>query len=365
MLRKVKVIDILFLMLTFYRVLYISIFKVKMGGTLSLLVELVLTFLLLFFVLIELLKSDNVLNKLIVISILFILMVVYRNDVTIILLIANMACVLVMDYKMILKDTFVGILIGVVFIVSLSIVGVLPRVSPLNGYLSFGFENPNTLGFFLLEMYLIFLFFRWKRGKTLNTVVLIMTLGFEYFVLDDITACVLLIVTFLIYILKDIFGWLLRIKLLKGLFAVLPCIIFGLTLWIAKNYLNFAWMIKLNGFLSTRPYIWNYYFYHFKFSLKGENLGLTELTDKTLDNAYYNFALIHGIIIFTFVMVCLCVGLFVIVRKGDLSLASIVLAMVLISFTETIPFRPFQSFLIPVTLYFVFQENTLLKNEFH
>lgn len=355
MIKDLKVVDCLLIAMIFFRILYVSLFKENLGS-LGLLGELGLSVLLLFMILMELLVTHNFMEKFLIIMVFFVLIIIYRNDVTIIFLLTNIASAMVIDYKSMLQDTFAGITLGVASVFILSLVGVLPKVAPEVGIFAFGFVNPNNTGFFLLEIYLLFIFFRWGKSKIINFVVLMFILGIEFLLLDDITAVVLLLILFVLFFFQREFNWLFETKIIRAGILFLPIFLFGLTMWIAKNFVRYSWMVRLNEFLSTRPFLWNYYLMNYHFSLTGIGTDILEITDKTLDNAYLNYLLLHGILIFMVIMSILLIGLYSVLKEKNYSLIVIIVIMLAVSFTETIPFRPFESFLLPLLSCYFFKE---------
>lgn len=358
MLKDKRIVDLLFVFILFYQVLYSSLWQSIFPSNIWKVIVLVLNFVLILFLLFDAISSNYPGKKITALSILFALMLVYlvKQDTTVVILFGYLALSLSVDLKKLFKLYFLGIGIGVLIVCGLSLIGVLPIIGNSIGMYSFGFDNPNTLGFYLLELFLLYFVLYVKKINIKFTFLFVLLMIFENEILDDKTASVLLVLVVILISLKKIINRLNKSSVFKFLIALFPVFLFGLTIWIAKNYLNYSWMVDLNSLLSTRPYFWNLYYNTQQISLFGFNF--LEIGQGTLDNAYLNYLLIHGALCFTVVMFILCVGLYKSAGNEDPFVLMILIILLVFSFVETMPFRPFQSILLPLAFCIIFSEST-------
>ncbi|MBB1070186.1 hypothetical protein H5S40_08480 [Limosilactobacillus sp. RRLNB_1_1] len=142
--------------------------------------------------------------------------------------------------------------------------------------IALGFGNQNTAAFFLAFLVILFLIKKDMTGNLFlkvnwrTSILLIFTLIIVYFLFGDMTATIL-IVSFFIF--QYIIPWLtVRVhKVILLFLIVFPVFLTYSTYWLAMNYGNSLWIMKLNTLLSGRLNIWNYYFIRMPIKLISNN----------------------------------------------------------------------------------------------
>jgi len=357
MVKDKKIIDVLFIFILAYQVIYSSLWQNVFPSEIWSIMVIIFNFVLISFLVVDAIDNDYDLHRVLLLFILIIILCLYliKKDTIMVILLAYLSISTTFNPKNLLKLYFVGICIGVSVVVMMSLTGILPVVGNSIGMYSFGFENPNTLGFYLVELFLLYLAIYQKQIKLKEMLILLCLMFFEYKVLDDNTANVVLVGTFFLYQFKNIQVRILNKNFFCFLYSLLPIFLFSLTIWISKNYLRYSWMSGLNSILSTRPNYWNYFFVTQDISMFGFNF--LENGTGTLDNGYLNYLLIHGFISISLIMVILTFGIFKAAKKKDIPVLNILVILSIYAFVETLPFRSFQSILLPLAFCLVFDDN--------
>jgi hypothetical protein len=196
-----------------------------------------------------------------------------------------------------------------VTIAGLSLLGVIPTTSGIRetGAIrtSLGFVHPNTLGFILFIIGLLFFLDSYQRRNRSSFIILLMLTTVDYFIANSRTTTVLLIILdimtaskalkvhFITHHLKKRWG--------KNFLLVLICSLVIFTLWFATTYDGSGELYQLNEILNDRVQNGAYYMSLFGISLFGKDipdfvLWSDNFTHLYLDNGYLLMLIKYGVI---------------------------------------------------------------------
>lgn len=222
--------------------------------------------------------------------------------------------------------------------------------NPLTGGLTLGYINENSLG---AELSLFFLFLvinkndnnlklssqKWKY--TILTIVIL----FVYFVLNDMTACAMIILFFIFYFIFRIIND--RNKWVIGTISFfLPIVICMFSIWVGYNFsYNNNFLVKLDNLVTLRPLIWNHYFMTFPIGANPSSwVPEYNFINGSLDGTYAYLYIFLGYIILMIITVGFALCNFRLAKKKDWVLLSLMLAIEIASFSENISINLQQCF---------------------
>lgn len=359
MTKNIKIIDLILIFTIFYHVFLTSYWTMShTGGTWSKIG----------FSLIALLAGVSFINfleekftiktfSLVFLAECLIVFCFYKHDIDMIKFFIICFASAQLDVKEILRDYFIGIIIGVFFVFSLFLLGILPKVNDF-GLLSYGFRNPNSLGFLLFVLFgILIIFFHTK--KYFISLMFVIMLPFEYFMLEDHTAAILFTLAYFLYLISPLWKKIISLRVSKWILSALPLFLTYISMWIGQNYFAYYWMPRLNEVFTSRPALWNFYLSNFritKFGIKlPENINFGH---GAFDGAYVTYPMLHGYIIFGVMLILLFVGLFYITKNEYSYVLSFALILAVYSFSENAPFINLYSPLFAVCLSVIATGNT-------
>lgn len=258
------------------------------------------------------------------------------------------AASILIDADNLLTDYFNGIGLSFLCIIFLTLFKILPYYNEY-GLISLGFRNPNTTGFYLLVLFLIYLYKQKGQNKLTVFVLLLILLFIAFEILEDQTVFAMLILSFLLYILIPVWGKLNDFWLFRILLFLFPILLTVITYWIGKNYLNFSWMERLNDTFTNRPIIWNFYLSQFPPSLFSTSLSDNiNFFDGAFDGSFLYYPTMYGLLFFGLILYFACKSLFLVSKEKLCLLEIILLILLLTAVSENSPFVVTQSPLVPL-----------------
>lgn len=222
-----------------------------------------------------------------------------------------------------------------------ALLGISPMKNPIDGVLSLGFSNENTLGLFMLLIASFYLL-EMLNCKTYNKSIyykvafILLFIFMNTLITDDRTV----VFVFLIFLLSSC---LIRVKaksLLKimGYIACLFPAILTYGSWIAmKNYDNSNFYYALNKILSNRILMWNWFYHNVPITLFPSNLKVNQFNYwGTVDGSYALMLFQSGIMVTIIVCLLLILCNFQLIKKGYYSVFCLIFSLEVGAFSENI-----------------------------
>lgn len=218
---------------------------------------------------------------------------------------------------------------AVVTIILLSLIGVLDKEMIVQNRTILGFNTPNTLGLYFLDLFLEFVYLKSEISNISWSHICFFILFSYVSIKLNISRTMVLCVglTIILIVLAKIFP-----KLLMNEFTTyVPIIISIISLFIFVNYDNHnEFLFKLNSMLTGRIYLGNLYYQKYGFSLLGQKIIHTF----AFDSGYIRLAIQYGLsIMFLFVILYRKLLVFC-VKKKDLLLLICSIIFVIYGFSE-------------------------------
>lgn len=251
----------------------------------------------------------------------------------------------------ILKTYGLTILISCITVITLAFMHKLPMYDNSGyGLLSYGFGNPNTLGFYVTLLVLIFIYFYWAQSVYKVLVPVIISFVLVNFKLYDHTASLVILTMFLFYLANKINPKIFASKILRFFNALLPIILALFAYFVGKNFGRYNFISELNQLVRMRPQIWNYYLFHYPIRLFGSvisnpiQMGANYTVGQgAFDGSYIYYPVKYGLIATAIVLLLLCVSIFKAQKANNFSLVAFLIAMTISGFSESLLFNSFQS----------------------
>jgi len=190
----------------------------------------------------------------------------------------------------------------------LSLLGLSPIRNVVDGVISFGFANENTLGLFTLLISLfytleIFVLKRETRYFYWKIIFIVFFVLLNNFVTGDRTV-ILIFLVFIFFIgifkLKNKF----LIFILKFFGTACPIFLTYISYFFSKNYDSSNFYYSLNNLLSNRIYMWNWYYHKIPISWYPSYLKIDQFDFwGTIDGSYAYLIFQSGLV--TTLIVCL------------------------------------------------------------
>lgn len=130
---------------------------------------------------------------------------------------------------------------------------------------SLGFINPNTFFLNLLPIYTVYIFNCYEEWKIKNTLLILITSGFFYYLTKSRTVFISLIIIILLIHIKNIFS----LKIIKNIFPILTILSI-----LSGKYLVFN--EKIIKITSKRVILWNHFSDFGNFSFLSQKINLYE-----------------------------------------------------------------------------------------
>lgn len=208
----------------------------------------------------------------------------------------------------VIKGYYLANMICLVITSILSLLGLSPIRNVVDGVISFGFANENTLGLFTLLISLfytleIFVLKRETRYFYWKIIFIVFFVLLNNFVTGDRTV-ILVFLVFIFFIgifkLKNKF----LIFILKFFGTACPIFLTYISYFFSKNYDSSNFYYSLNNLLSNRMYMWNWYYHKIPISWYPSYLKIDQFDFwGTIDGSYAYLIFQSGLV--TTLIVCL------------------------------------------------------------
>lgn len=208
----------------------------------------------------------------------------------------------------VIKGYYLANMVCLVITFLLSLVGLSPMRNVMDGVISFGFANENTLGLFtlLISLFYVLELFTLKRETRYfyeKMIFIVFFILLNNFITGDRTV----IIVFLFFIL---FIGIFKLKnkfftfIIKFFGTVCPILLTYMSYLFSKNYDNSNFYYLLNNLLSNRMYMWNWYYHRIPISWYPSYLKIDQFNFwGTIDGSYAYLIFQSGLV--TTLIVCL------------------------------------------------------------
>lgn len=225
--------------------------------------------------------------------------------------------------------------------VLLSILGFLPMRNYLDGVISLGYTNENTLGLFTLLISLFYtleiIMYKSKMKFIRLKIIFIITFVFlNYFIIEDRTVIVVFLVFLLLcYVFKSKINFF--VYLTKVLGCLCPILFTYISLFLVKHYDSSNFYFTLNKLLTNRLYMWNWYFERMPISLYPSNLKIN-LFDfwGTIDGSYVYLLFQSGVLVTIITCSLLVYSNYLLLKNNFNYLFCLLLSLEVCAFSEDI-----------------------------
>ena len=352
MIKQKKSIMFALFMLIFYQVILTSMWQEEYTNKIWKLVGYAIYGVLLFLIIYQVIKFHSLVEKqialyLVVCGLIFFIYM-YKGFLDIAIAFLVCASVVFINTSDLFKCYFLGISGGMVVVFLLAALSVLSNYNK-RWIFSFGFKNPNTLGFYIILIFLMVLYLVDKKMNVLATAAFVLILFFLKIELHDVTAMMILFVGYFCYVFSGFGKKLLKFSIVKWTITVVPLILTVVTYWVGLNYYNYSWMYKLNNIFTSRPIIWNYYLNSYPLRMTGTVIPKDlRVSRGAFDGAYLYFPMIKGLLPFAFILILAIFALYKTTKNNEYFLTVILVLMLVFAFSENTPFIVHQSPLIPL-----------------
>ena len=237
--------------------------------------------------------------------------------------------------------------IGLVLTALLALTGKLPMHNYIDGVISLGVTNENTLGFYL-SFFAILCTLKVTEGKLvynfsiLNIIFLVLVMLFDVLIITYNTAVILIS----IYLLFVVFNkTLTRVKLFLLLTSsFIPPLLAILSYWSANNFERYGLLQRINELLSNRFLMWHYYVVNFQWGIKGSSWKISDgIYQGYLDGAYFSELLFFGVLGVILILGLSFINVRLILAK-EWILFSLILMLEICGFAENVLFNYSDSF---------------------
>ncbi|MGA3272549.1 hypothetical protein ACA610_16585 [Lactiplantibacillus pentosus] len=226
------------------------------------------------------------------------------------------------------------------------------------GIVTLGFLNPNTLGFYIALLSLIYMYLRWDFMNWKDWMLMIVIVLFCFKYLLDYTAVFMIAGMLLLNLVIRGIPFLSKSLIIKMLVIIVPLALTMLTFWLGENYGRFNFISEVNQVTSMRPQIWHYYLMNYPIKPFGQLLNdnfLFIMNGQTVfDGTYLIFPLEHGWVIFGLFVILTTVSLRKLIKVNNWALISVYLMLLFSGFSENCLMNYYQSplFLLVVAVIF-------------
>lgn len=249
---------------------------------------------------------------------------------------------------------------SILLVLPLSLLGFLPTRTS-NNILSFGFVNPNILGFFLTNIVISFFLYKKDNWKLVKYILCVLVVTFDYFFLKDQSATFL---TLLFIILSVILHNKIIFHAFRMILVTFPVLITFLSLFLTIDVYKYNWCLNLSRLLTYRPEIWNAYYnvYQLKWlpqqfqpfqlnqfgsSFYGSNVPFIY---QGFDGSYIYNLITQGIFVSVMIIVILTYLVIKANLHGSYLILSYICILLIFAFTESMVASPFGYFESPLLI---------------
>lgn len=339
--RTSRLYDYLLLMLLTFLVVFEQVNNIYKSQIISKITFGIALIILIIGILANLLKNQTIPNLLYILLMVLLLVVLKKDYIFVYAISIAIAC-LPLKINRFLSIYRLVLFFEILIIFLLACLLILP-IRSRTGTLAFGFVNENLTGMTFSILSLLTLF-NFRNHVMLSPTIKSIALNFlsiilNIFLFKDYTM-VALYFLFAIFLMLNKY-----IKSQKVMYvsAIVPALSFCVSYFIAKNFLHYLWISKLNIFMAWRPFIWHYYLSTYPISLFGaSSLGWNannQILSGAVDGSYIYMLIFFGYVVLMIVILGLMLCNILLVRKNILGLLALIVSIEIVGISENIIFN--------------------------
>lgn len=364
--------DIILTLSVFYFAVYNSLFSKVFANHIIFDIRYIIALMMVGYVLLKLVTKKNEVRHLMVIILLVIFALIEESilkDTSISMFFLFAIYASFFSVSIVINSYMIGLTFAVIFVVGLSICGILPIEYQL---ITFGFNNPNILGLYIFEVCASYLALHWYSNNRLFLIFYVLCLAVEVVILNDSTAMICMILYLMIYLFR-------KKHINKYIVIMFPTFAISVSLVLTVLYGKYNWTYGVNSLLSHRLEIWNYYYNLYGITFLPRNVSWTtanafqqELYGKNIpiiisgafDGAYMFNLITQGIVVTMVIIVILTIALYKLYKENLKQLISLYIVFLIFSISETSPLAfitYFESYLLIISI-IVFFKNSIAND---
>lgn len=255
--------------------------------------------------------------KILLFTFLILISFVFSNfQFTFAMLLCCVLCVRQVHLRDLISYDFTIRFCSVFTIIFLALIGVLDKEMVVQNRTVYGFNTPNTLGLYILDLFLEFIYLRNKISKIRwHHICFFIAVSYASVKLNiSRTMLLCVILTIILIVLAKIYPKI----LLNRFITYIPIVISIVSLFIFVNYdVHNKYLSELNSMLTGRIYLGNLYYEKYGFSILGQKVVHT----LPFDSGYIRLAVQYGLVImFLFVILYKKLFTYCIINNDELLL---------------------------------------------
>lgn len=250
-----------------------------------------------------------------------------------------------LSIKDIISNYKYSILYSTLAVVFLSLSGILSIYDPQGTGLSLGFNNVNQLGFYLGFLAILFTFRIGEQNSMItlkynryNITFLVFVVIFEFLIIQDNTAGVMVLFFYLASLFKTTANY------LKPLIIILPIVLTIFAYWAGFHYFQYHFLETIDSIVTRRIFIWNHYLTSFPLTKFGTNWQADpNFINGFFDGAYIYYGIFYGIVILSVLLIGLALTNYKLVKSNQVILLILIISLEIVGFSENALFAYVQS----------------------
>lgn len=250
-----------------------------------------------------------------------------------------------LSIKDIISNCKYSILCSTLAVVFLSLSGILNIYDPQGTGLSLGFNNVNQLGFYLAFLAILFTFRIGEQNSMItlkynryNITFLVFVVIFDFLIIQDNTASVMVLFFYLASLFKTIANY------LKPLIIILPIVLTIFAYWAGFHYSQYHFLETIDSIVTRRIFIWNHYLTNFPLTKFGANWKVDpNFINGFFDGAYIYYGIFYGIVILSVLLIGLALTNYKLVKSNQVILLILIISLEIVGFSENALFAYVQS----------------------
>ena len=289
----------------------------------------------------NLLKKQTIANLLYILLMILLLFILRKDYIFVYAISIAIAC-LPLKMSNFLSMYRLILFFEILIIVSLACLLILP-IRSRTGTLAFGFVNENVTGmtFSILSLLTLFNFQNQiKLSPTIKSIFLnFVSIILNIFLFKDYT----MVALYALFVILLMINKYIKSQKVMYVFSIVPVLSFCASYFIAKNFLHYLWISKLNVFMTWRPFIWHYYLSSYPLSPFGASaLGWkvnSQILSGAVDGSYIYMLVFFGYIVLMIVILGLTLCNILLVRKNHWGLLALIVGIEIVGISENIIFN--------------------------
>lgn len=269
-----------------------------------------------------------------------------------------------LNYQEVISVFLKGTFIGFFSVILLAFGNFLPMYESIKGYLTFGFRNPNTTGYYALILAIGYIVTKWYKPNKRMWFFYAIVIIFEIYFMKDSTALVMALIFLILYVVLKNKPNIFKNLIIRVTTCLLPILLTIISFYLALTERS-SNILRWNDLFTNRLNIWHYYAQNYPPQLLPQKIipfaGWIDNVPghNAFDGAYIYFPVYNGYLFFSIFLVLLCLFLWKCLKNQRYDLLAIAITIIISGFSENLIFSAYQS---PVIVMAVAFSNRLFVN---